>query len=215
MPRSPAARATASILALLSWFALGLQLYLSLVLNNAQGIPLSQTLINFFSFFTILSNLLVALVYTFTALTPDKPSPNLQAAMATYIAVVGTGYTLLLRHIWDPQGLQKVADVLLHDAIPVLYVLFWFVFCRKRKALSWSDAFSWLILPTAYLIYSMVRGSTTGWYPYHFLDPAQVSRTSIFIVIVGFIVVFIIMGLIVVALTRRNSADTLSDTSLR
>jgi apolipoprotein N-acyltransferase len=135
--------------------------------------------------------------------------------MATYIAVVGTGYTLLLRHIWDPQGLQKVADVLLHDAIPVLYVLFWFIFCRKRKVLSWSDAFSWLILPTAYLIYSMVRGSITGWYPYHFLDPAQVSHTSIFIVIVGFIVAFIIMGLIVIALTRRNSADTLSDTSLR
>jgi hypothetical protein len=208
MPQSPAARSTAAVLALLSWSALILQLYLTLKLNNALGIPLSRTLINFFSFFTVLSNLLIALVHTFTALTSDKPSPNLQAAMATYIAVVASGYSLLLRHIWNPQGLQKVADVLLHDAIPILYVLFWFIFCRKRKALSWSDAFSWLIVPTLYLIYSMVRGSITGWYPYHFLDPAQVSHTSIFIVIISFIVAFIIMGLIVIALTRRNSVDT-------
>lgn len=208
MPHTPLARAAAACLALISWFALALQLYLVIGLNNAQGIPLSFTLVNYFSFFTVLSNLLIAVIYTLTALTPDKPSPNLQAATAAYIAVVGTGYSLLLRHIWDPQGLQKLADVLLHDAIPVLYVLFWLIFCRKRKSLPWSAAFSWLIAPTIYLIYSMIRGSITGWYPYHFLDPAQAGYTSVFIVIAGFIIAFVVVGLGAIALTRRNPADT-------
>ena len=200
---------TAAILAVVSWFALGLQLYLMVRLNSAQNIALSFTLTNFFSYFTILSNLLVAIVYSFAALSLDKLSPSIQAATATYIVIVSAGYSLLLRHVWNPQGTQKVADELLHDVIPALYALFWLVFCRKRRSLSWTPAFKWLIFPGIYFFYVMVRGSVAGWYPYPFLDPAQASKASIFIVIFGFLVAFIIIGLVVIALTRRNPADTL------
>ena len=126
----------AAILALMGWFALGLQLYLMVQLNGSRNIPLSFTLTNFFSFFTILGNLLVAIVCTLMALTRDKPSPNVQAAAATYIVIVGAGYSLLLRHIWNPHGTQKLADELLHDVIPVLYVLFWFAFWRRSSMSS-------------------------------------------------------------------------------
>jgi len=36
------------------------------------------------------------------------------------MTMVGAGYTLLLRHLWNPQGAQKLADILLHDVVPVL-----------------------------------------------------------------------------------------------
>jgi len=209
MAQGQATRAAAATLALIGWFALGLQLYLMVRLNGSQNLPLSFTLTNFFSFFTILGNLLVAIVCTFAALTLDKPSPNVQAAAATYIVIVGAGYSLLLRHIWNPQGTQKLADELLHDVVPVLYVVFWLAFCRKRKSLAWGRAFQWLLFPGIYFFCAMTRGSVTGWYPYPFLDPAQVSKASIFIVIFVFLVAFILIGLVVIALTRRNRADTL------
>ncbi len=100
-----------------------------------------------------------------------------------YIAVVGLGYTLLLRHIWDPRGLEKVADVLLHDLIPLLYVLYWFLFRRKRKPLPCSSALVSLIWPTIYLIYSMIRGARIGTYSYPFLDPGDLGYSHVLITV--------------------------------
>src|SRR2546430_1029791 len=165
-PTSGTARSIAAILALVCWGALLLQLWLILANGHANGQPVFEILTNYFSFFTILNNLFVATMFTWTALTPHGPPPGLRTAVAVYIAVVGLGYSLLLRHIWDPQGLQKLADILLHDVMPLAYVIFWIVFCRRLRVLPWSAAIGWLIWPLIYLIYSMVRGSITGWYPY-------------------------------------------------
>src|SRR5271165_6182913 len=99
----------------LGWFALALQLYLILVHSPARGIAMLGTVITFFSFFTILTNLLVALVFTALVLRAETGwgqwvrGPSIQAATATYIAIVGIVYQLLLRRLWDPQGGQWVA----------------------------------------------------------------------------------------------------------
>jgi len=50
------------------WFALALQLYLILVQSPARGVAMVGTVITYFSFFTILTNILVALVLTAVAL---------------------------------------------------------------------------------------------------------------------------------------------------
>lgn len=206
MSLSLKARVTAALLALIAWSALALQLYLTLATSHAEGVPVSRTLIRYFSFFTILSNLLVAFVLARSA--RDAERPGLQAAAAVYISVVGLGYTLLLRHIWNPQGLQKLADILLHDVVPVGYVLFWLIFCRKRKPLAWRSAFLWLIWPAIYLAYSMVCGSFTGWYPYHFLDPAEAGSASVISVIAIFVLAFLALGCAAIALTRSSFRDT-------
>ena len=76
-----AMRIYAAVGALLGWFALALQLYLMLVQSPAGGVAMLGTLITFFSFFTILTNLLVALVFTATVFRPGSgwmeflPSP--------------------------------------------------------------------------------------------------------------------------------------------
>jgi hypothetical protein len=205
------ARSIASILAVICWGALLLQLWLTLSTGHAIGQSTIRTLTNYFSFFTILNNLFVAIMFTWTALTPHGPPPGLRTAIAVYIAVVGIGYSLLLRHIWDPQGLQKLADILLHDVIPLAYVLFWIVFFRKRTTLPWRSAFVWLIWPLIYLIYSMVRGSIVGWYPYHFLDPAAFGYPRVLSTIAGFIMAFLALGLAAVSLTRRDSPQAPPD----
>jgi hypothetical protein len=204
MPTTQADRATAMLLALLAWFTLALRLYLSIANALAKDLDLAPVLIGYCSFFTILSNLLVACVCTWIAFAPDRSNSNLEAA-AVYIAVVGLGYTLLLHHTWDPQGPEKVADVLLHDLIPLFYVLYWFFFRRKRKPLPWSSTLVWLIWPAIYLIYSMIRGARIGTYSYPFLDPGNLGYSHVLIMVLVLIAAFVILGVTTITLTRRRS----------
>lgn len=208
MPKTQVARIAAMLLALLAWFTLALRLYLSIADALAKGLDLTPVLIGYCSFFTILSNLLVACVCTWIAFAPDRSNSNLEAAAAVYIAVVGLGYTVLLRHIWDPEGAEKVADVLLHDLIPLLYVLYWFFFRRKREPLLWSSALVWLIWPGIYLIYSMIRGARIGTYSYPFLDPDNLGYRQVLITVLGLMAAFVILGVTMITLTRRRSTTS-------
>jgi hypothetical protein len=131
------ARFSAATIALLGCYALLLQLYLVIVTARATGISVATTVVNYFSFFTISTNLFIAMVLTVSLKrTPSKAStfarrPTVQSAAAVYIAIVGIVYSLALRNLWAPEGLQKIADVILHDAIPILYLLYWLIFVRK------------------------------------------------------------------------------------
>jgi hypothetical protein len=98
-----------AIIALVGWFALGLQLHI--MVNKAPSV--TTALVNFFSYFTILTNLIVAVSFTAQLLRPGGFFSRLsvKAGVTLYIAIVGIVYSLLLRAIWAPTGWQKVADM--------------------------------------------------------------------------------------------------------
>jgi hypothetical protein len=79
-----------------------------------------------------------------------------------------------LRDLWDPQDWQLLADRLLHDIIPILYLLYWIIFVPKGL-LRWKDALWWLIYPLIYIIYTITRGALCGWYPYPFIDAGKLG----------------------------------------
>jgi hypothetical protein len=197
-------RVYAALGASLGWFALALQLYLMLVQAPAAMLG---AVITYFSFFTILTNFLVALVFTATAVGPRARwgewvlRPSVQASAAVYIAIVGIVYQLLLRHLWNPQGAQWVADVLLHSVIPVGYVLYWWLFA-PRDELSWKNAIGWLVYPGAYLIYTLARGAVSGLYPYPFVDVNALGYGGVLTRAAGLMLVFLGMGLVIVAIAR-------------
>jgi hypothetical protein len=198
-------RIYATVGALLGWFALALQLYLVLV--QAPGPERLGAVITYFSFFTILSNILTALVFTAVALQPKEGwgqwlrRPSVQAAAAVYIAIVGMVYQLLLRQLWNPQGAQWVADVSLHSVIPVGYVVYWLLFA-PRAGLNWKDAVTWLVFPAVYLVYTLARGAVSGLYPYPFVDVKVLGYAGVLARAAGFLLVFLSMGLLVVAVGR-------------
>jgi hypothetical protein len=209
-----AMRIYATVGALLGWFALALQLFLMLVNSPAGGVAILGTLITFFSFFTILTNLLVALVFAAAVFRPGPRwmeflrRPSVQAGTAVYIAIVGIVYQLLLRQLWNPQGAQWVADVLLHRIIPLGYVLYWLLFA-PRSPLRWKDAVAWLAYPGVYLVYILARGAVSGLYPYPFVDVNELGYAGVFTRAGIFLLVFLGMGLLVVAVarwTRRRPA---------
>jgi len=200
-------RAWMAVGALVGWFALGLQFYLTVTSSLVSRRTFSEALVFYFSFFTILTNLLIALQYSFPLWFPRSSlgkwfsRPIVQAGSAVYIVIVAVTYSLLLRNIWDPRGWQKLADVLLHDLCPLLYLGYWLLFAKKQ-GLRLTDAVRWLVYPLIYLVYSLARGAVTGSYPYPFIDAGVIGfgRTMVNAAIMT--VAFLGVSLVFVALAR-------------
>lgn len=165
-------RTYAAVGAIIGWLAVIAQFYLIIVHRTAT---LPETVVRFFSYFTILTNILVALSFTALLLRPGSQwraffsRPDVQTALAVYIAIVGLVYNLVLRATWNPEGLQRIVDELLHSAVPLLYVLFWFIYV-SRHALEWKQVPYWLIYPFIYFVYVLSRGALSGFYPYPFIN---------------------------------------------
>jgi hypothetical protein len=195
------ARALRTLTALAAWAGLGIQLWI-LLSSGAFETPVLAVW-RFFAFFTILTNLIVALVNTASALAPESAAgrfangANVRAAVLLYIGTVGIIYHLLLAGLWAPQGWQLFADLLLHTATPVLVTLSWFLFDRK-DSLSFKALPAYLIFPVGYTLYALARGAGDGFYPYPFIDVSQIGYPRAFRNIAGLAAAFVIgSGLII------------------
>ena len=196
-----------AVMAIIAWSALLLQLALSIALSRSNGMPISGAIVNYLSYFTILTNFLVAFSLTCSLCISNTAwgrffsRATVQSALAVYIAIVGTVYALLLKQLWNPQGLQKVADISLHEIVPVLYVLYW-VAVVSKTSLAWKSVFPWLAYPAAYFCYSLVRGALTGWYPYPFMDVTANGYARVFLNALLMLVAFLAVSLVTVAFSR-------------
>ena len=163
----PLLRAFAPIPALIGWGALILQLYLLLRLTVADGRGVSGGIVAYLGFFTILTNILAALALSAPLVVPDATlgrffsRPGVNTAVAAAIVLVGAAYSLFLRHTWNPQGWQLVADEALHDVMPVLFLIYWW-FAVPKGAVRWTDIPHWCVYRVGYLLYALVRARSSG-----------------------------------------------------
>lgn len=166
------------LIAVIAWAGLGIQLGL-LLASPAFASP-TEALWRFLSYFTVLTNLLVAVTMTVTAVVPRSAAgrfllrANPRAAVVLSIGLVGVVYHLLLARNWSPEGWQLVADQIMHTAIPLLVLAEWLVFARKRE-LAFRFLPYYLAWPIAYTVYAMGRGRVDGHYPYPFLNPPEIG----------------------------------------
>lgn len=166
-------RAFRGLIALTAWAGLSIQLWL-LVSGGAFDTP-ALAVWRFLAFFTILTNLIVAVTASVSVVAPGSPAgrlvsgANARAAVVLYIALVGCVYHLVLADLWNPQGWQRVADQLLHTATPVLAVLGWILFDAKA-GLRFKAIPAMVIYPLGYALYALARGAGDGFYPYPFID---------------------------------------------
>ena len=214
-PPAPGLRAFTFVAALVAWAAVALQLVLSLQLAVANGRGILGGIVVYLSYFTILTNILVALTLSVPLAAPKGAlgrffaRPGVATAVATAITVVGLAYFFLLRRIWDPQGWALVADVALHYVVPVLFLLYWGLAVPKG-GLRFADIPKWLLYPLGYMVYVLIRGALTGLYPYYFIDASVLGYGAAFVnalgVLVGFVVVAAALVLVARA-TRPGSRD--------
>jgi hypothetical protein len=202
--------------AALGWIGLILQFPLTIENSRVQGMTLAGGIIAYLSFFTILTNLLIAIALT-ASLRPKSrvgrffTRPGVTSALAAYIATVGIVYSLLLRDLWNPEGLQKTADILLHDVVPLMFVGSWLFLFRKAR-LPWKGVLLWLAYPLAYLCFALVRGALTGRYPYPFIDAGKLGYAATLGNAAALLVAFAILCLVIVAIGRWTERHSPLDT---
>ncbi|MBX3281324.1 MAG: Pr6Pr family membrane protein [Acidobacteria bacterium] len=201
-------RGFAGLIAIIGWAVIALEFYLTMAAPREPSVPANDRIIRFFSYFTILTNIVVAVTTTAIAFFPSTKigrffsRPGVQTAVAVYITIVGLVYSLLLRA--SLTGLWAVADHGVHDVVPIAYVVFWFI-CTPKSGLGWKDPIKWLSYPLAYVAYSLVHGAFTGWYPYWFVDISKLGYAVGLRNAAGVILGFVVVGLIFVAVGRAFS----------
>ena len=192
--------------ALLTFFAIAWQLKLH--------IDASADVVNFFSYFTNLSNLLAASMLVVAALPVVRgPAIDLLRGIAVVaIALVGLVFGALLRDA-DLGALLPWINAELHYLMPCVVVLDWLL-DPPRSRLGGRQLLIALAFPTLYLAYVLVRGVATGWYPYPFLDPAKVAGYGgVAAYAIGIAIAFVLVGWALFAIanrlrTRRTSRDS-------
>ncbi|MEO6130242.1 MAG: Pr6Pr family membrane protein [Saprospiraceae bacterium] len=206
------------LFAILGWFAIITQFVLMM---NQRVTSVAETSIRFFSFFTILTNCIVALYFTYVSLK-ERPGffrwfdkPGTLTAITVYITIVGLVYQVVLRKIWEPTGMQMIVDELLHTVIPVLVILFWYIY-ENKSDIKWTQLPGWLLYPFLYLIFVLFRGQLSGFYPYFFIDLNELGWSKVLINAIMLILVFLLVSSVFIYLGKvigrfSNSNDVKSN----
>lgn len=167
--------------------------------------PLAVTW-RYFGYFTILTNSLLVAVWTPMAL--GRPSrlnhPIVEGMTVTAISMVGLIYHALLASRWHPEGIQWVANLVVHTTSPLLFVCYWIV--RPHGQLKWPHVLYFALWPLGYCIYALIRGALDGWYAYFFLNPSTTPLPQLALNILAQGIGFMAAGLIVVAADRALAA---------
>ncbi len=194
-----------AFIALLSWIAIIAQFLISM--SNAT-ISTGDLVVRFFSYFTILTNLMVAICCSSAVLFPQNVigrffvKPAVVTAITLYILIVGLIYNTVLRYLWQPVGITRVVDEMLHSIVPILVLIHWW--CSPDKAaLQWRSVFSWLLYPFLYLLYTLWHGAISGFYPYPFIDVSMLGMNQVLTNSLIVALVFVFIGLLLILINRR------------
>lgn len=173
----------------------------------------SFSVVNFFSYFTNLSNLLAAFVLLLSVFGRTAVSAMsagvrdlIRYASVVNMTVVGLVFAALLRNV-DLGALLPWVNFVLHYVMPVVIVLDWLLQPPAAK-LQMKHLGIAFVFPALYLGYTVLRGASVGWYPYPFLNPANVGGYSgVALYAVGITVTFFIAAWVLLAVGNRLSKD--------
>jgi hypothetical protein len=205
------ARVWHGLTAVVAIVALVLQLVLVVkggrVLDEVEPPGPGLRLARYIAYFTIQSNLLVAVVTTQLARDPLRDGPAwrpIRLAAVVGIAVTGVVHFLLLRPLLDLDGADQVADKLLHLAVPLLAVAGWAVF-GPRPRVERRDIGLAICWPLAWTVETLLVGGLTGWYPYPFLDHREEHGVAGVVLAVAGILVFVLLVFALVRLVDQRA----------
>lgn len=192
-------------IAILALFAVISQYILMVQTRNTS---FAEATIRYFSYFTMLTNLMVAAYFTFQVLIKNKPTalpnkPGALTALSVYIIVVGLVYQFFLRSTWNPGGLQRIVDELLHSVIPVIVLVYCFAY-ENFKHIRYSQLLNWLTYPLIYLIFIMSRGYFSGFYPYFFVNVSEIGFKSVMINSFFLLILFLLLSFCFTLLGKKT-----------
>lgn len=178
-----------------------------LVTQGQGGATLPTSSVHFFSFFTILTNLLAAVAMLAPVVAPDSrlgsflDRPSVRTAIVGYIVIVGTVYYVLLRNLDKATGLHLYLEYVLHYVTPPLFVLDWLLFVPKGE-IGWRNGVDSLAYPLTYLGWTFAHGSVAAWYPYPFVDVVKLGYGRVLLNAAGLVLAFLALELMLVGIDR-------------
>ena len=195
-----AGRGIRLIIAVLGLIAVGVQL--------VHGLRYNDLIIsNFFSYFTIQSNIIIGVVLLIGALLPTNKFLSerfqlVRGAATTFIMTTGIVYFLFLRGLEaELQTTIPWVNFVLHTLLPLYALVDWLVF-PSRHRIKFKRIGLWILYPLLYLVYTLTRGPLVEWYPYPFLNPANGGYGQVAVSSVAITVLILICALIVVGSRR-------------
>ena len=167
----------------------------------------------YFAYFSIQTSIIAGATLLWTGLTSwsgrkDSKAQSIVrlAATACYI-LVSLAYNLLLRGTAnDPRDgdydWPVLPNEIIHVWAPIALALGW-LFLQGPVRLKLRAALWVAVYPLAWLIFSVLRGLATGWWPYWFIDPSGAGGVAGMFTYIGAITLFLILlGLVLIALSR-------------
>jgi hypothetical protein len=165
----------------------------------------SFSVFNFFGYFTIQSNIIIAAAWGVTLVLAARGrrtstrAAAFRGAATVYIATTGIVYNTLLTGA-AVSNTVAWSNSLLHQIIPLYAVLDWLLF-SDRARLPMRQVWWFLIYPAVWLIVVLIRGATDGWVPYPFLNPS-LGYGIVALYCLGVALFIGLMGVLVVGMSR-------------
>ncbi|QNN66312.1 Pr6Pr family membrane protein [Sphingomonas rhizophila] len=198
---SNGARLAAVLVAAVAWIGIAVQFRATL----GQGYDIGATLWILLRYFTILTNLALAVMMTMVALG-RRVSPAWLGGVTLAMVLVGVVYMTLLRGLLDLSGGALLADTLLHKVTPILSALWWLLLAPKGR-LGRRAPLLWALYPLVYFGYALWRGSIEGVFAYPFINYANIGVPAVALNAVVIAGCFLLAGLSMVAIDRRLGAS--------
>ena len=184
-----------ALLTVLALIGLVIELYVTIARDPAAW---PHRLLLYFSFFTILTNILVATASLGIARGRGglhrwavRPAPR--AAISVYIAVVAVIYQLLLAGLVSLSPIGWWGDLLVHRIVPAMWLVGWVRFGR-HGGIARTAPLHWLAYPAAYAVWTLAHGAGSGWYPYPFMNVATLGSARVAINMLPMMLFFAVLG---------------------
>jgi len=161
---------------------------------QSTTLSMMESTIHFFSYFTLLTNLLAGFFLISYANQKEWAIQNgALTAVTIYLFMIGLVYQLALRFVWNLTGWSQIADEMLHSINPILILLVWFA-KENTSELRYQMILKWLIYPALYLLFIWIRGTISGFYPYYFMDRNALSSYDFYINVLVLIMLVVLFS---------------------
>jgi hypothetical protein len=161
--------------------------------------------VNYFSYFTIDSNLIAVGVLLAAAANRGRVNARLdlaRGAAVVYMGITGIVFTLLLSGT-DVDTAIPWVNTVVHQLMPLVMLADWLV-TPPAARLRLQQSLLWLSFPLVWIVYTLTRGAIVNRYPYPFLNPANGGYASVAVYSVAILVAMLVVGAL--AVTLANAA---------
>lgn len=193
--------------------ALALQTFLVLrgeTILDSSGVTTArpEQVRRLFSYFTIQSNLLVAVAMRLIIRGRTQTQLFRVVRLASLIGITVTGIVAFVALPPSPNytPLNLLCDRLLHIAVPLLTFVGWLVF-GPRGHVTRADVLPSLLWPVVWLLATLALGPVVSWYPYPFLNVDRLGYAATLLNCLGIAALFLVLAALALWADRRLSRD--------